>query len=108
MEPENTPGGEKQKHPDPNLPILGPSSRSFFFFPGCKGTVTSSHQAVYMLKMGSLHCCNLQVGGDSLRFFFWLTHEELAFSYLEIYERLGGGFKHFLFSPLLGEMIQFD
>ena len=21
---------------------------------------------------------------------------------------LGGGFKHFLFSPLLGEMIQFD
>ena len=23
-------------------------------------------------------------------------------------EALGGGFKHFLFSPLLGEMIQFD
>ena len=22
--------------------------------------------------------------------------------------KLGGGFKHFLFSPLLGEMIQFD
>ena len=24
------------------------------------------------------------------------------------YGRLGGGFKYFLFSPLLGEMIQFD
>ena len=27
---------------------------------------------------------------------------------LKRYTELGGGFKHFLFSPLLGEMIQFD
>ena len=26
----------------------------------------------------------------------------------EAHNNLGGGFKHFLFSPLLGEMIQFD
>ena len=29
-------------------------------------------------------------------------------SYLTANNQLGGGFKHLLFSPLLGEMIQFD
>ena len=31
-----------------------------------------------------------------------------TFELLGITKRLGGGFKHFLFSPLPGEMIQFD
>ena len=38
-----------------------------------------------------------------------LVSGERVYIYIvHIYIYLGGGFKYFLFSPLLGEMIQFD
>ena len=47
-----------------------------------------------------------RIGGHGLRAIFcrggFIRKGEKA------HERLGGGFKHFLFSPLPGEMIQFD
>ena len=40
----------------------------------------------------------------------WLGYigDEILASYMGIINKLGGGFKSCLFSPLFGEMIQFD
>ena len=38
----------------------------------------------------------------------WLTRKTLCASFHVSHDFLGGGFKYFLFSPLFGEMIQFD
>ena len=78
------------------------NSRALLFFdlPGCwlEKPLGSSKNTTLLRSSKQLH----PMENPLLSMVYWYQHLQ------SIFKHLGGGFKYFLFSPLLGEMIQSD